>query len=328
MTQTPAFRKGEAVVEAAKKQSVRFAKTEFFGLKDGETAYVRFLTDADEWIGVDQHAMVPTKGQPEGYQGNWPNTMTAVCRRDPAFTGMYQDCYICDHVVGQQASPNGGKVKKPSLRTWGLACLREEVIVDGKFAGLKDMVREVERKKPGSDETEKVTEKAIVVVAMGEKNFWNALRGFAGHYGTACDRDYKITRSGSTTDTTYSIIPMDPLTDEQGNRLVPKNPDGSWTAWGKRYDSEYDLAEIITGQSSDEFYARFFDPRFKVVGDGADRKVVPTGAAPEPKAENDVDEARLAELSARVRGYSAPESNGAPTEEKAAPAAGGMKNFD
>lgn len=322
------FRKGgDVAAEAAKKASASFARTQWFGLKDKESCIVRFLTDADAWITVDQHQQVPTKGKPEKHEGNWPERMGCICRRDQAFTGVFNDCYVCDHVIGHDS-----KVKKAGPRTWALACIREEVIEDGKSVGLRDKTREVTRKKPGGkdDETETIIEKDIVVVAMGWKNFWATLQGFAGHYGTVCDRDYKITRSGATTDTTYSIIPLDPITDGNGNKLVVASE------WGKRYESDYDLGEIITQQASDEYFARFFDPRYTVTGEGADRKVVATGAAPEPKAENDVDEARLADLASRVRGYAggdaAPPAEtpaAPPAEAPAAPAAsGGMKNFD
>lgn len=324
MSQAANFRRGGDVAEeAAKKAAPNFARTQYFGIKDGETVIVRFITEATDWITVDQHQQVPTKGKPEGHTGNWPEKMGAICRRDTAFSGMFPDCYVCEYLVGKDK-----QVKKASPRTWALACIREQVIEDGKMVGIRDKIREVTRKKQdGTEET--VKEKDIVVVSQGWKNFWGALQGFAGHYGTITDRDYKITRSGSTTDTEYRIIPLDPITDDQNNRLAVTSPDGSWTEWGKRYVSDYDLGDIITQQAGDEFYGRFFDPRIKVAKDG---KVEETGASPEPKAQNDVDEERLKDLASRVKSYSSGGDSPAPApangETKAAEPSGGIKNYD
>lgn len=322
---SPAFRKGGDVAEeAAKKASPNFARTQWFGIKDGETAILRFITEATDWITVDQHTQVPTKGKPDGHTGNWPERMGAICRNDPAFvepTGkrMFPDCYICEFLVGKDK-----QVKKASPRTWALACLREQVIEDGKVVGIRDKIREVERKRPDSDQTEVVKEKDIVVVSQGWKNFWGALQGFAGHYGTITDRDYKITRKGSTTDTEYRIIPLDPIKDDRSNeKLAVTTPDGSFTEWGKRYDGVYDLAEIITDQASDRFYGLFFDPRIKV---GKEGKVEETGAAPESKAQNDVDEERLKDLASRVRSYST--GGETPGEHANEATSGGIKNYD
>lgn len=312
------FRRGaEAIEEVAKQASSSFARTHYFGIKDGEKAIVRFLTDHDQWIGVLMHSMVPTKAKPDNFEGNWPQVMGAVCRKDPAFAGTYSDCYICDHLAGK------GKVKgNPSLRTWALACLREEVIEDGKVVGFRDAVREVKRKKKDSDTEETIQEKAIVVVTMGWKNFFAALQGFAGHYGTVLDRDYIIKRKGSDTDTTYQIIPMDPLFDDKGNKLDVRSE------WGKRYATDLTIEDAVTAQSSDEYYARFFDPRVSVDKDG---KVSETGEAPAPKADNDVDQERLAELSKRVKSYTGGgngESADAQAQAGEAAPASGMKSFD
>lgn len=317
------FRKGAEAAAEASKGGGNFAKTHFFSLDDKQKAVLRFLTDSDEWIVVDQHQMVPTKGKPADFDGNWPEKMGAVCRKDPAFE--YGECYICDFVV------DGKRVKKPGARTWALACVREEVTEGGKIVGYRDQTRDVTRKKE-DDTEETTTEKAIVIVNMGFKNFFSILQGFAGHYGTITDRDYVIQRSGTEKDTTYSIIPLDPL-EIDGQRLSKHHP-----TWEQRYASDLVLEDVVSARASDEFYARFFDPRYSVTGEGADKKVVVTGSEPTAKPTNDVDEGKLAAIADRVKGYG-PSGDAAPASEAngageavaatATPAGGGgMKNFD
>ncbi len=324
----PAFRKGaEASQEASK--GGNFARTQYWGLEDGKACILRFLTDHDEWIVVDQHQMIPTKPKPADFEGNnWPEKMGCVCRSDPAFAGIYSECYVCDFIV------DGKKIKKPSARTYALACLREEVIEDGVVVGIKDSTREVVIPAKDGQPEKKVVEKAIVVVNQGYKNFFSALKGFAGHYQTVLDRDYYIKREGNGTDTDYTIIPLDPIViDEKGTKL-----DLRVLEFMARYENDIDLGQIVGDKASDEYFARFFDPRFTANKEGV---VSQTGAAPEPKPQNDVDAEKLAALAGRIKGYDGqPTAPAAPTVPQdaadphppqpvaaGAPAGGGMRDF-
>lgn len=313
------FRKGAEAAKEASKGGGAFARTQFFGMEDGKTEVIRLLTDADEWITVDQHQMVPTKGKPADYpkDARWPEKMGCVCRKDPAFT--FGECYVCENIVGKVA-----KVKKPSGRTWALACLREEVMEDGKVVGLRDKTREVTIPEKDGQPEKKITEKAIVVVNMGYKNFFSILEGFAGRYGTILDRDYWIKRSGSDTDTTYQIVPMDPIETDEG-RFDLREP-----KFMERYKHDLDLEKVITERASDEFYARFFDPRFTTNDKG---EVIPASgeqatAASAPAAPSgDVDEERLSALASRVKGYGGGSSSEAQPETAGASSGGGMRDF-
>lgn len=276
----------------------------------------------DEWITVDQHQNISTKAKPDDYpkDRNWPEKMGAVCRKDPAFQGVEGfdgSCYICDHIV------NPPKVKKASGRVWALACIREEVREDGRLVGFRDKTREVAKTDDKGQPTgETYTEKEIVVVNMGFKNFFSILQGFGGEYGTVLDRDFKIRRSGNDKDTTYSIIPMDPVPASDGNQLDLRNPEHM-----KRYETTLDLIEVISGRASTEFYARFFDPRVTVTESGG---VQQTGASPEvQKPDNDADEDKLKAIADRVKGYGPEGGNGeaTPAAEPAAASSGGMKDF-
>lgn len=313
------FRKGAAALQEASKGG-RFARTEYFSLEDGKTAVLRFLTDGDDWISVNQHQVIPTKPKADDWpkDSNWPDKMGAVCRRDQAFS--YGECYICDFLV------DGKKIKRPSARGWALACIREEVIGDGsdelggpankgKSLGYRDAIREVTRKKGDSDETETVKEKAIVVVNMGWQNFFSVLDGLRGFYGgTILDRDIVIKRNGNDKDTKYAMVGLDPIRKADGSVLDLRNPEDM-----ARYEHDLNLEEIISDRASDDFYARFFDPRFTPSKKDGD-KPSETGAAPAaPGVDNDVNAEKMEALRNRVmQGYG---SNGGEAPADAAPAA-------
>jgi hypothetical protein len=280
--------------DAAQKQSsVNFSRTQFFGIKDKETAIVRFLTEEPEWISVKQHTMVPTKSAPVGYKGDkWPQSMGCVCRKstDADDQPFYDECFICDHMTKSDGSKYhaGG-------RTWALAVMREEVVENGEVVGYRDQTRTVSRKVNGVDK--EVVEKAIVVVNMGWKNFFSIVAGFARHYKTLLDRDYKITRSGDDQTTTYSIIPLDPIPGYDLRQVDPKTDKPRIEA----YSDVVDLADEVERRMSDEFYARFFDTRVTVTDtDGGGETKSTTSSTPAPS--NDVDPSKLAALAEKVKG--------------------------
>jgi len=106
----------------------------------------------------------------------------------------------------------------------------------------------------------------------------------------------------------------------------------------ERYKTSLDLEDAITERSSDEFYARFFDPRFSASDSG---DVKETGASPEAKPIADVSPERMAGLAQRVRGYQSevetsekeesekdePEKDESEKDEKAVEPAGAMRDF-
>lgn len=339
MSATPNYRRGAEAAKEASKGGGNFARTEFFKLDDGEVAILRFLTDAEPepdgsggWINVLQHQMIPTKPKPEDYTGNWPERMGCVCRNDEAFIGVYEDCYICDHIV------DGNKVKKPGTRTWALACIREEVLGDGseelggpselgKRVGLRDATREVTiPAKEAADgqparKEEKITEKKIVVVNMGFKNFFGILQAFAAKNGTILDRDFWIRRSGAGLDTQYQIVSEEPIRMENGEVFDLRE-----SKFMDRYKTNLDLIDTITERSDNEFYARFFDPRYSADDKGSIKE---TGASPEAKPSTEIDADKMANLAARVRNYPSADSENEAGEKAPEPAVpgGGMKDF-
>lgn len=316
-------RRGAEEAEASS-QGANFPKTHYLQMKDKEIAILRFLTEPDEWVDADTHAMVPTKGKPAdaAAEQKWPAVMGAVCRKTKMGDGkpLYNDCYICDNMRDQK-----GNAYKRQGRTWALAVLREQVIGDGtpdlggaalrgKRVGFRNVMREQaildEKGKPtGSIETVP----ALVVVNQAWKNFFSTLAGAAKVHGTLLDRDYWIVRSGDSTDTTYQITPLDPVPGfdvrdpevaaQFGLVIDPSIPSdgefdpktGEWLDRIQTWPAMYNLDDVVFGQSSDEFYGRFFDPTKTTSAKTNTQPSKPnTEATPE----------RLSALADRVRSYS------------------------
>lgn len=106
----------------------------------------------------------------------------------------------------------GGGVETPESRkaVAGIAVLREEIRGDkpGEVS-FRDAPHTVKWRdnKSGSEVEYEARYFGIVKQSLG--NFWDTMIGYVGRYGTLCDRDYEITRSGSGFDTKYRIIPME-----------------------------------------------------------------------------------------------------------------------
>ena len=316
--------------EAATKQSNKsFAKTPYFGIEDGESATVRFLTDAEAentpdgpvggWLTVQMHQSVPTKGKPADSKAqSWPSRMPAVCRTDLDFP----ECFICESVM-----PVNKQVKR-SKRSWALLVVREEVKnADGTIKGYRDKKRSVTREVDGKEVT--TEELDIQVANMGGKNFFKPLRGFYGHFGTVLDRDYVITRDGEGTDTTYTIIPLDPIQAKVGDKTEVydlRNPEfmkkylPSAETVGYALASDELLVPIVEGRGSADYYATFFDTRVQAPSRSSDDSEAPSAPAANvpPAPSNDVvDPVALGDLQSRIMSYGNTET---PAEEAPADA--------
>lgn len=316
MTATaPAFRKGgEGAAEASKSQSfARGNRIGYLSLDANEKVIVRYITEYADWIYVAQHSSCPTKNKPQGFDGKWPQAMTAICRYDPAFEGIYSDCYICDAEIQNKY----GKRVSNATRIWALAVEREEVIGDGsdalggpdmkgKRVGCTDVMEEVDEVGPDGKETgNKIVQRKYVIVNFAHKNFFSGLAACNSEYGSTTDRDYRITRTGAETDTIYSHFPL-----AETPNLKPGTP-----KWQEKYlddlaAREIDLGTIVAEKASDDFYARFFDPTKTVKPRGKDGKdgeveteVVSTAEVEAEQAESDAErEERVKALRARVQG--------------------------
>jgi hypothetical protein len=274
-------------IKATEQSAAGFARTTFFSLKDGDSATIRFLTDADPteleggglaggWITVFQHQNVQTKGAPTGFTGNWPGHMTAICRAedltDWGINSPFADCALCMSGV------------KTSARIWALAVLREEVREGGRTIGFKDVTREVIVKEGQPP----VTEPAIVVINLGRRNFFGPISGWYGRNGTILDRDFAVTRTGDGLDTLYNPIGLDPIAvDESGRTFDLRDPEFMSRylpdvegPTGYAVASDKMLVPIIADRISDAYYGKFFDTRITWVEPEKDDKGAVQGAPP------------------------------------------------
>lgn len=295
----PAFRTGSSAAEKAAPKGGG-GDYDFFIMKEGDEGMVlRYLTDADSWITVDQHWSETREKHPDWPQGSkWPRGMSVVCRNDEAFRGMdgFGDCYICEFGTDDEGKPN-----KASPRTWALAALREEIKEDGRVVGVQDVMID------GPD-GEPVPQ--IVIVNQAYSNFFANLQAFAGRYTTVLDRDYYVERTGGNK-TNYPHVPLDPVTleFEDGETMPLDLRDEGLLEYyiaGRK-----DLGEVVMDKASEHFYALFFDERVPhpPIGKKGDKSKGKDGEAsaeatePAPKqdaapAKPDAD--RLASIRARV----------------------------
>jgi hypothetical protein len=177
-------------------------------------------------------------------------------------------------MTGNKKTKNGRYY--PSIKLWARAVVRDEVLGTkamleagdiedwevGQPVGFQDhLIDHEETDKEGKPTGKTVKRPEIVVINQSQQNFFGAVEANALSYGSACDRDYKVTREGSELDTTYSIVAMDPIIEELESGKRRK-----WSLANAAVKAEYlkhapDLEEVITDQASDEYFARFFDTR-------------------------------------------------------------------
>lgn len=276
-------RGAKAAKDAAKQMLPAFDRTNFLRLKDGESKVLRFIDDYDEWPYVGQHSNIPTKSAPEDYKAEgdrkWPTHMGAVCRKsknegEPVFPEFYDDgCFICDHMTGNKKTKNGRYY--PSIRLWARAVVRDEILGTqadfekgeiedwevGQPIGYQDHMIEVAKLDDEGKPTGDVERKPEIVVLNQSQTFFGKMEANALSYGSACERDYRITRVGDGLETEYNIVALDPIIEETESGRKRK-----WSLADPKIKEYYlgfapDLEEVITDQASDEYYARFFDTR-------------------------------------------------------------------
>jgi hypothetical protein len=197
-----ALAKGMAAVKASIERSQQgsgpktYDQTNWFYWTAGESKALRFLTDSNDIFVVPVHENVPT------HDGK---KKTFVCRS--AFDAK---CELC---AREKGTP--GAYRRDV--GYGVAVLREEVKVDGKTTGYRDVTSEYNETVDGKVVTKK--KPYVGIVAQGMRNFWNQIAVISEKYGSLRDREIEILRQGQGTDTTYMAfaLPEKVITDKDGN---------------------------------------------------------------------------------------------------------------
>lgn len=280
---------GSEVAKESSKGGDFARRVEFLSLK-GDPASVaqgkhqglyRFVTDFKRpdlpvdaytlpWITAKQH-YAPVKPRPayarEG--STWPEKMSGGCRKDKIFAAKFNNaCYLCDVIS-----------HKPSSRTWALAVEREQVVSEqGQVIGIRDKTREVlaedangnfiveGKDAEGKDIYKKEIVPAFVVMNMGWKNFFAGLEGQGMYFGTILDADYLITRSGTDTSSTYSVVRVGEIMLGEGNEYGL--PAGTKYDLNNRdlmravYPNLPDLRKLIAHRVSEDYLGYWFLPNW------------------------------------------------------------------
>jgi hypothetical protein len=289
--------KGAETAEAAAKSGR--GGVEFFSVKEGETKYVRPLTDVADLVTVAIHMGVPTKDGPKRAT-NWPSQMSAVCQNDSAFIEGYRggdgkpcaedasgavavyeegygECYIHEHLA-EKKGKFGESVAKTRAQTWGLFAYREAVRDNGKTIGFRDVM---EKFVDADGHVHSIPK--IVVASQAYNNFWGAFVSSAFMGGSICATDFSVTRTSSAD---YTI--------SAGRETAEHQPGtDSW----KSYEAalvlrDFSAEKVIIEQSSPKYYGRFFDPRVSNEEEGsAESASADAGAASTAADEISPDEA-------------------------------------
>lgn len=232
---TRTFRTGFGEVEKAAEEAKGgySGRLGFFGLKDGESVILRFLSDDPLTTKFYEYV--------QGSDGKSTSFIVApdLYAEDPDWDGE-------DWVLKY-----GGKTKeygsteltdpKPVTRTVNVAVIREEVLDDTATGRRKTKTQDKLSSFENKDGV-KFDCREFIVVRQSYKNFWASLVECFHEYGTICDRDYKITRRGGDKGTVYNIIPRDEDPDfdladlharygygtgktVDGEEITPDNPD-------------------------------------------------------------------------------------------------------
>jgi hypothetical protein len=266
----------EAVAEEIKANRPRRFRIRQFGIKAGEEALVRFVSDYVSrplasgggatlagWISVDVHGFIPTKPKPDEYTGqNWPEKMWAICMRDrmfrlrdpqdprkllDEFEEGYGQCYIHDTYAGVIEGPFKKDRGLPDAQVMALAVLREPVIENGAAIGIKDKTAE------WTDEKGNVfTVPHFVIISQKYENFFAQVK--AACYvepATATNKDFLVKR----VENKYFINMVN-----QTPAFMTGTQD-----WAKQYEAVlammgFDLREHVLSHATQDHYDRWFIP--------------------------------------------------------------------
>lgn len=216
----------------------------YFGLEDGESVIVRFLTDVDDIITTDFYEFVHDN------QGGKQRFIVAptLFEDDPSWQG--EDWVLKYGGKTMEWGSSELTSPKPKERTVAIAVEREEIPVENPNGGRPKMRYQDKLIKVETKDGATFDGRNYILVIQPAKTFWAQLVGYYGEFGTLCDREYKISRKGTKLATVYTI--------------TPKGEDPEWTAdslkelqehygYGKTYGEDDPDRFLFCPQTLDEW---------------------------------------------------------------------------
>lgn len=325
------LRKGSAAVAAleskrSSKGGGRRKRANYFSLQDGDSVGLRFLTDyephltpAGDSVGglvvANQHSMVPTRPQPSGFNGtSWPRALSPVCRQE-----FDAECYVCESGLENLY----GKEAYAVPRMFAYAALLDIVYDDnGKVVGFQDVIT-TETDADGKE----VSVPMVVMVNQALGIFQRPLATEMNDEGRTSwlTHDVRVRRDGAGVGTQYHFKAYE-MRD-----LDARDPSvAAFYGAGDYCPEDYRrlpvLDDFVADLGSDEYYRRWIIPNPSVDpwnesrnGQASSQASSEAPAAPAPApapavapqqdqsapSSNDVDLAKLAELTARLTPHSA-----------------------
>lgn len=174
-------------------QGQSFTKINYFRWEAEDKKIVRFLTD-DIITAKFYEYIVDARGKFQNFIYS------------PEVFGEGTEDFVKKY--GGKVYENGksGPLVEPKLieRCAGIAVLRKEIPKAGGGTEIVDYTEDI------TVGDQKLKARWFGIVRQSKRNFWQQLVDLGMRYGTLCDRDYEIKRTGERLDTTYSIIPLDP----------------------------------------------------------------------------------------------------------------------
>ncbi len=220
----------------------------YINWKPGDKKLLRFLSD-EPIIANFAQFIVDKDGKTKNFMipPNDPNIMDRyrTVPGNPAYP------------LGNQRNFKTQQVEDIKLRKMGvgIAVLRDEVMIDGKRT-IQDYIYEQTVK--DKDQVEQTFQSRYFgIVQQSVSNFWHTLAvSCFKRFGTICDRDYLIERTGDGLDTKYSIIPM--------SSMEPNDPDlatlqqvQQFYFYGYKWDMEDPMRFLKCPQTLEEWATYF-----------------------------------------------------------------------
>jgi hypothetical protein len=180
----------------------------YFLLGDGESKVIRFLTDMDnDPLGVAVAQFYEFVKDKNGKFQNFVHAPSFYAD-DPSWQG--EDWVrkfggkTTDYTTKEPVDPTARE------RIVGIAVEREEFPSEEngrRVLRSQDLLTQIEGRDGNMHDARNF------YIVKQAKAFWEYVKGYYHEFGTICDRDYKISRTGTGRDVVYSVIPKSPDPD-------------------------------------------------------------------------------------------------------------------